>query len=135
MGCDNQPSDTLSPWTSLPGPVPGMQGHKRTRKHRHPLEVTVFQLRSTSRFGKRSSFQINTPSLAPQVPSCPGLLQEEVLTEDGLSAVWDGLRLLATQSIIFRDQRNLELEKSKHEMMARGYGITEAQQLTLPTPR
>lgn len=38
--------------------------------------------------------------------------------EDGISAVRNGLCLLAAQSIIFRDQRNLKLEKSKGEMMS-----------------
>ena len=63
-------------------------------------------------------FQLNTPCLSSRGPSHTRLLQEEVFVEDGISAVRNGLCLLAAQSIIFRDQRNLELEKSKGEMMS-----------------
>lgn len=63
-------------------------------------------------------FQLNTPCLSSRGPSHTRLLQEEVLVEDGISAVRNGLCLLAAQSIIFRDQRNLKLEKSKGEMMS-----------------
>lgn len=92
------------------------------RKQSHPLEVTAFLLRSRSRFGKQVCFQINAPSLSPQGLGCPGLLQEEVLLEDWVSAAWNGLRLLTAYSIIFGDQRNLELEKSVS--CSWGHGIT-----------